>query len=471
MHSQSQLAALAIVPKITGCFSLVGSAFIFQDIVFHGKPTPAKRVFRRVMLGLSSADAMASVVNILSTWPIPEGTPGVYLASGTVQTCTAQGFFNELGNMATPLYNASLCVYFARIVRDGWSEHEIQIYNERVMHLIPTFVALTISVLGLIFDLYNNSGWLCWFAENPFGCANDPDVECIRGELAEPFRWTHYAIIWSAIFFIGYEMYSIYSFVKAYERSEYAESNDEGRTSTRGTKAKKVAIQAGLFVGALYLTWFFTTVGHNMIIVVLYSILHFVPILSLFYPAASKLARIYNNITGRNNFVLQLLMAIFFPLQGFFNSLIYIRPRYLRARSRNPTFSMRRLFLIALHHDSHPVHLITTRPSAVNNVVDTRPEFERQLESPTASDYSIGPRQIDPSTEDGYSSDVVDDGIYSVADTVNARADESEFKNREALKAAAANATSVSKTLDEEADPLKDESNNTINGENAIQDE
>jgi len=442
MSSQSQLAALAIVPKITGCFSLVGSAFIFQDIVFHGKPTPAKRVFRRVMLGLSSADAMASVVNILSTWPIPEGTPGVYLASGTVQTCTAQGFFNELGNMATPLYNASLCVYFARIVRDGWSEHEIQIYNERVMHLIPTFVALTISVLGLIFDLYNNSGWLCWFAENPFGCANDPDVECIRGELAEPFRWTHYAIIWSAIFFIGYEMYSIYSFVKAYERSEYAESNDEGRTSTRGTKAKKVAIQAGLFVGALYLTWFFTT-----------------------------LARIYNNITGRNNFMLQLLMAIFFPLQGFFNSLIYIRPRYLRARSRNPTFSMRRLFLIALHHDSHPVHLITTRPSAVNNVVDTRPEFERQLESPTSSDYSIGPRQIDPSTEDGYSSDVVDDGIYSVADTVNARADESEFKNREALKAAAANATSVSKTLDEEADPLKDESNNTINGENAIQDE
>ena len=127
MHSQSQLAALAIVPKITGCFSLVGSAFIFQDIVFHGKPTPAKRVFRRVMLGLSSADAMASVVNILSTWPIPEGTPGVYLASGTVQTCTAQGFFNELGNMATPLYNASLCVYFARIVRDGWGGGEIQI--------------------------------------------------------------------------------------------------------------------------------------------------------------------------------------------------------------------------------------------------------------------------------------------------------------------------------------------------------
>ena len=124
------------------------------------------------------------------------------------------------------------------------------------MHLVPTVVALTIAVLGLIFDLYNNSGWLCWFANNPFGCADDPDVECVRGELAEPFRWAHYAIIWSAICFIGYEMYTIYKFVKDYERIEYEEGGRQ-----RGTKAKKVAIQAGLFVGALYLTWFFTTVS------------------------------------------------------------------------------------------------------------------------------------------------------------------------------------------------------------------
>ena len=116
---------------------------------------------------------------------------------------------------------------------------------------------------------------------------------------------------------------------------------------------------------------------------------------------------------------------------------------------------------------------MTTRPSAVNVAV-TRPEFERQRESPTASDYSLGPRQIDPSAEDGYSSDVIDDEMYSVADTVNARADESEFKNREALKAAAAataNANSLSNSFDGEADPLNDESNETIIKENLSGDE
>lgn len=115
---------------------------------------------------------------------------------------------------------------------------------------------------------------------------------------------------------------------------------------------------------------------------------------------------------------------------------------------------------------------MTTRPSAVNVAV-TRPEFERQRESPTASDYSLGPRQIDPSAEDSYSSDVIDE-MYSVADTVYARADESEFKNREALKAAAAataNANSLSNSLDGEADPLNDESNETIIKENLSRDE
>jgi hypothetical protein len=260
-----QAKTLAILPKFTGLLSLVGSFFIFQDILLHGKTSPAKRVFHRVMIGLSISDGLASVVNILSTWPIPVGTPGVYLASGTVQTCTAQGFFNELGNVATPLYNASLCVYFARKIRDGWSEDEIHDKNEKNMHLVPVIVASTISVLGLVFQLYNNSGWLCWFAENPFGCTSDPDVECIRGELAEPFRWFHYAIIWSAICFIGYEMYSIYTFVKAFERAE--EIDEEGMY--RGTKAKKVAIQSGLFVGALYLTWFFTTVSLTAVRLVL----------------------------------------------------------------------------------------------------------------------------------------------------------------------------------------------------------
>lgn len=43
-------------------------------------------------------------------------------------------------------------------------------------------------------------------------------------------------------------------------------------------------------------------------------------------------ARVVETITGDVPYTLILLFAIFFPLQGFFNFLVYIRPRYIKAR-------------------------------------------------------------------------------------------------------------------------------------------
>lgn len=45
---------------------------------------------------LSIYDAIGSFSLGLSTWPIPRGTEGVYGAVGNTQTCTAQGFFNQV---------------------------------------------------------------------------------------------------------------------------------------------------------------------------------------------------------------------------------------------------------------------------------------------------------------------------------------------------------------------------------------
>ncbi|KAL7519445.1 hypothetical protein ACHAWF_000241, partial [Thalassiosira exigua] len=193
------------------------------------------------------------------------------------------------------------------------------------MHIMPVTTALLIAVLGLPFTLYNNSGWLCWIA--PYKC--DEDGTCVRGEHSSIFRWVHYAIIWSAILWVTVGMLPIYIQVRAQEREAEAESG----APRRGSKSKKVAIQAGLFVGALYLTWVFTTI-----------------------------TRIYQITTGKNSFVLLVLMATFFPLQGFFNCLVYLRPRYLRCRSRNPDASRRRIMLLSLYHEGHPIHGTGTSP-------------------------------------------------------------------------------------------------------------
>ena len=256
--SSAQSKTLAILPKCTGAISFIGSTYIFQDVILHKKTK--HRVYHRLVLGLSCSDMIASVVNVLSTWPSPTGTPGVMYASGTTQTCTAQRFFNELGNMAAPLYNASLCLYYVLVIRMAWPEQTIRKKAEPFMHLMPICIAFLISILGIPFTLYNNSGWLCWIAQYPKSCNPGHAREsgtCERGEHSNIFRWVHYAIIWSAILFVAGGMCSIYRMVKQQERAQSQEMN----VRARSLKSKKVAIQAALYVGGLYLTWIFTTVS------------------------------------------------------------------------------------------------------------------------------------------------------------------------------------------------------------------
>mmetsp|Transcript_23828 Transcript_23828/g.35189 ORF Transcript_23828/g.35189 Transcript_23828/m.35189 type:complete len:263 (-) Transcript_23828:763-1551(-) len=245
--------ALAIVPKCAGSLSFGGSILVAYDIVHDDKKR--KSIFHRIMLGLSVFDTIASAVNIFSTWPTPKGTEGVFLASGTTATCTAQGFFNEFGNMTTPLYSASLCVWYLMFLKYGWKEKDCRKY-EFAFHVVPIVVGLSMAVVGLPFDLYNNAGYLCWYASFPIECEGSA---CTRGKLAGTFQYIHYGIIWSAIIFVTYAMISIYLAVRRQEGRAIRRLSILSNTSRR--KSKAVACQATMYVCALYLTWLFTTVS------------------------------------------------------------------------------------------------------------------------------------------------------------------------------------------------------------------
>jgi hypothetical protein len=55
---------------------------------------------------------------------IPRGTPGVYGAVGTEQTCNAQAFFAQF-SLSTVMYNASLAVYYVLVIVKEKKDHEI----------------------------------------------------------------------------------------------------------------------------------------------------------------------------------------------------------------------------------------------------------------------------------------------------------------------------------------------------------
>jgi hypothetical protein len=399
--------ALALLPKATATLSLCGSVFILQDVLRDEKKLWGS-VYHRIMLGLSIFDVMSCVVNILSTWPTPaDQADTIFWAAGTTATCTAQGFFNELGNITTVTYIAALTLRYVLIICYNLSETQLQNY-EPLFHGLPIGIGLVMAVVGLPLDLYNNSGWLCWYAPYPRNCDLDLDDDdnnnaCQRGALAPIFQWIHYAIAWTAILFVTFGMIYIYLTVRRQEsraleirgiREEGDEEEEEGyendqaeaseqdgavamntfsfiarlqrerwhsigrfivsqrnnnsenhgsrynrqsssliatpiASSTITTsqqeqqqqqpkrelrRTNEVAAQAQLYIFALYLTWFFTTV-----------------------------TRCYQTFSTQKPYVLLLLMAIFFPLQGFWNCCIYVRPIWVQRRQERERNSSRRI--------------------------------------------------------------------------------------------------------------------------------
>lgn len=121
MATLAQQKAVAIAPKFTAFASILGSS---TTAFLVWKRAPKKATYHRLVLGMSIVDLIASVAWFFTTWPIPRGTPGVYGAVGTQQTCSAQAFFAQF-SLSTVMYNASLAVYYVLVIVKKKKDNEI----------------------------------------------------------------------------------------------------------------------------------------------------------------------------------------------------------------------------------------------------------------------------------------------------------------------------------------------------------
>ena len=106
--------AIAIVPKIPGLLSMIGSMFITRAI--HKKwrrDRGSLSMTSRIMLNISIADILVSFFrDLLGTWMFPSYMPSAYVAfaSGSDATCAAQHFIGNLVWSATNTASAFLAV-------------------------------------------------------------------------------------------------------------------------------------------------------------------------------------------------------------------------------------------------------------------------------------------------------------------------------------------------------------------------
>ena len=107
----------------------------------------------------------------------------VYLASGNVQTCTAQGFFASLGVAASMSYYATLMVLYMLSVKHNWSENKMSNIRFRMYFILPpTIISLIAAVPPLFFEMYNWAGlYSCFLAPYPIDCGHEGYPDCERG--------------------------------------------------------------------------------------------------------------------------------------------------------------------------------------------------------------------------------------------------------------------------------------------------
>lgn len=310
LYSPMQSQLLSIIPIITAPLSVIGSSMIIY-IILSDRKRKLQRVYHRLLLAYSTIDFVFSINLALSGAVVPKGTPGVWGAIGNQATCEASGFITQFGQ-SSGLYAAFMCLYYMLILRYDVREETIAKRVEPFVHGLAFLFPLVFASAMLVLGMYNPTnvliGW-CFINAYPADCLRREEIECERAENYLLWLW-----ITNAPYFVYSSTVTI-SCILTYltvRKLELRSSRRWTHNNQSMEKTKETAIQAFLYIIAFTLTY--CCFGLSTL---------FGP-----KPATEKHRSFY--------FPLALLIKIFLPLQGFWNFLIFGRPRYSALKGRNP---------------------------------------------------------------------------------------------------------------------------------------
>lgn len=304
-----------LVPRITSSLSLLGSFFIAYDVVNR---KALEKVHHRILFGMSLADMISSFCTFLGRVPATRGDD-VFPGYGNPALCTAQGFFYQ-SILSVVAYNFSLALYYLLLVRYNLSEPTLK-KLEIIMHAFSVLVFVGSAVTLSSIRMFNPDYFLCFINSSPPGCVSD----CDRGHSPSLFRWLFfYGPAWTMIFLISAMMLLLYWTVRNQEGRmdrfrfngqatnhsnpppDHSNTSENQHTKVRQTtgttdnreRSRRVAVQGLWYTLPFYLTWIFPLTAHAL----------------------------GPDWIGQKGTPLLILVAIFLPLQGFMNAIVYARP-------------------------------------------------------------------------------------------------------------------------------------------------
>lgn len=262
------------------------------------------------MFGLSFANIFYVIARIFSTFAAPKGTLGLYYSSGNQATCDAQGFIVQLG-MTQPLYTACLCVNYLLVIKYSKSEEYLAKYLEPYMHVVSVGYPLIGACICLKLRYFNNGPMGCWIGSYPMDCDIRDKSTCIRGQGYHVVLWAFSGtILATALIIVVSCMLATVLHVRnrmrvMNHRFSFGQSQIS-RSRNLDKQYRLVTKQALLYVGTFVMVWAF-----------------------------EYIFRIARQIRGKSTINLLIPEQVFNPMQGFFNFIIYLWPRYVKAKEES----------------------------------------------------------------------------------------------------------------------------------------
>ncbi len=321
-----------IVPTITGSLS-AASSILIMSVILRSHEGSRFTSYHIIMLFMSFWDAVASIAIAFTTIPMPSDVHEVYpfsgISLGTIGTCRAQGFLIMTGTFLTISSNCALNTYYLCSIRYNMTEEKIKKIVLPIMLVFCTSFSLPIPVVMLEQENFNPQPYsnFCSFTLDPYptgGTLCDSDgkednLDCIhRLDSSElplqamavfVFTALSFFIILSSLVVIVMTAFRADIQIRRSRRISRRSGMVRLRSSTRNipplqvgvfNRTKAMLFQACMYVVAYMLThvWLWIIFGQGL--------------------------RAREETDFVPSKTLLLCLWIFRPLQGFFNSVIFI---------------------------------------------------------------------------------------------------------------------------------------------------
>ena len=334
--------ALSIIRATSAVISTISSSLLIWMLARSTKRFTTTQ--HRILLGMSIFDIIMSLSYAHFNAMAPsEMSYIVWNAHGNEVSCAVVGYFSLIGLIGVLLYQCSLNVYYLLVIKFGKTDRYIRMKAEPFLHGVPILVTLIFTLPQIPYKNFNSNtdGACIWPSYEPPHCIGYEFMEvregfsipCGRGrDSPEVFSYLSTIFFLGTPIFIGVILGVMYVHVRKQEKrmarfgvgslnlnegaNGSTEANDNSicsrirkwftkkrSSSPEQSNSRGVLQQAAAFSCAYFLTWGW------------FIIYRFVEHAGADVPLW-----------------LEYMVNIFSTLQGFFNLIVFIYPKVVKAK-------------------------------------------------------------------------------------------------------------------------------------------